>query len=143
AVGALMLNVAIAVHRPMHAAIGPRVLVFDVPSEVDEGPPPPTLTLDLLRRERPTFQELLFAMRNAAEDRSVTGVVLHVDGLDWSWARVHEMASAVRGVRGGVGARRGGAFGGARRGRGGKAGLRQPRWRRREGVPARDGGRTG
>jgi protease-4 len=99
AVGAIVLNVAIGVRRPMHAAIGPRVLVFDVPGEVDEGPPPPTLTLDLLRRERPSFHELLFAMRNAAEDRSVTGVVLHVDGLDWGWARVHEMAAAVRAVR--------------------------------------------
>jgi len=97
ALGALVLN--IAVHRPMHAAIGPRVLLFDVPSEVDEGPPPPTLTFDLLRRERPAFHELLFAMRNAAEDHSVTGVVLHVDGLDWGWARVYEMAAAVRAVR--------------------------------------------
>jgi protease IV len=99
AVGAIVLNVAIGVRHPMHVAIGPRVLVFDVPSEVDEGPPPPTLTLDLLRRERPTFHELLFAMRNAAEDRSVSGVVLHVDGVDWGWARVHDMAAAVRAVR--------------------------------------------
>ena len=99
AVGALALNLAIGVRRPMHVAIGQRVLVFDVPGEVDEGPPPPTLTLDLLRREKPTFHELLFAMRNAAEDRNVTGVVLHVDGLDWGWARVYEMASAVRAVR--------------------------------------------
>jgi len=99
AVGALVLNMAIGVRRPMHASIGPRVLVFDVPTEVDEGPPPPALTFDLLRRERPTFQELLFAMRTAARDRSVTGVVLHVDGLDWGWARVHEMAAAIRSVR--------------------------------------------
>src|SRR5215472_2563152 len=55
AVGALALNLAIGVRRPMHVAIGQRVLVFDVPGEVDEGPPPPTLTLDLLRREKPTF----------------------------------------------------------------------------------------
>jgi protease-4 len=99
AVGAIVLNVVIGARRPIHAAIGPRMLVFDVPTEVDEGPPPPTLTFDLLRRERPTFHELLFAMRNAAEDRSVTGVVLHVDALDWGWARVHEMTSAVRAVR--------------------------------------------
>jgi len=99
AVGAVMLNLVIGIRRPMHVAIGPRVLVFDVPSEVDEGPPPPTLTFDLLRRERPTFHELLFAMRNAAEDRSVTAVVLHVDGLAWGWARVHEMTAAVRAVR--------------------------------------------
>jgi len=99
AVGALALNLAIALRHPIHATTGPRVLVFDVPTEVDEGPPPPTLNLDLLRRERPTFHELLFAMRHAADDRSVTGVVLHVDALDWGWARVYEMASAVRAVR--------------------------------------------
>src|SRR6185436_11088058 len=99
AVGALVLNLVLGVRRPMHVAIGSRVLVFDVPTEVDEGPPPAALTFDLLRRERPSFHELLFAMRNAAEDRSVTGVVLHVDGLDWGWARVYEMSSAVRAVR--------------------------------------------
>jgi protease-4 len=99
AVGALVLNLVIGVRRPMHVATGPRVLVFDVPTDVDEGPPPPALTFDLLRRERPSFHELLFAMRNAAEDRSVTGVVLHVDDLDWGWARVYEMAAAVRAVR--------------------------------------------
>ena len=98
-VGALSLNLAIALHRPMHAAAGSRLLVFDVPTEVDEGPPPPTLNFDLLRRERPTFHELLFAMRNAADDHSVTGVMLHVDRLDWGWARVYEMAAAVRAVR--------------------------------------------
>src|SRR5262249_10964229 len=49
--------------------------------------------------ERPAFHELLFAMRNAAKDRSVTGVVLHVDHLEWGWARVYEMAAAERAVR--------------------------------------------
>ena len=99
AVGAVVLNLAMGLRHPMRAPIGPRVLVFDVPAEVDEGPPPPTLNLDLLRRERPAFHELLFAMRNAVEDHAVTGVVLHVDALDWGWARVYEMASAVRAVR--------------------------------------------
>src|SRR5262249_46777967 len=88
-----------ALHHPTHPTAGPRLLVFDVPSEVDEGPPPPTLNLNLLRRERPAFHELLFAMRNAADDRSVTGVVLHIDQLDWGWARVYEMAAAARAVR--------------------------------------------
>jgi protease-4 len=73
--------------------------VFDVPANVDEGPPPPGSTLDLLRRERPHFHELMFAVRNAAEDRDISALVLHVDGLDWGWARVHEMCDAVRTFR--------------------------------------------
>ena len=99
AVGALALNLATHMRHPLRGTIAPRVLVFDVPSEVDEGPPPPTLSFDFLRRERPTFHELLFALRNAADDRSVTGLVLHVDGLDWGWARVYEMCDAVRAFR--------------------------------------------
>jgi len=101
AVGALALNLAIALRHPLRATTGPRVLVFEVPTQVDEGPPPPTLNFDLLRRERPAFHELLLAMHNAVEDRAVTGVVLHVGSLDWGWARVYEMAEAVRAVRDG------------------------------------------
>jgi protease IV len=99
ALGVLVLNVAIYGLRPLHATIAPRVLLFDVPSQVDEGPPPPTLSFNFLRRERPSFHELLFAVRNAADDRSVSALVLHVDGLDWGWARVYEMCDAVREFR--------------------------------------------
>ena len=99
AVGAVMLAVAVRIRRPLHVTNAPRVLVFDVPSEVDEGPAPPSPSLDLLRRARPDFHELLFAVRNAAEDRSVAGLVLHVDGLDWGWARVYEMCDAVLAFR--------------------------------------------
>lgn len=97
--GALLLNVAMRIRRPLHATIAPRVLVFDVPSQVDEGPPPATLSFDFLRRERPTFHDLLFAVYNAAEDRSVEAIVLHVDGVDWGWARIYEMCSALRTFR--------------------------------------------
>ncbi len=99
ALGALVLNVAIHWRRPLHATIAPRVLLFDVPTQVDEGPPAPTLSFDFLRRERPTFHDLMFAVRNAADDRSVSALVLHVDGLDWGWARVYEMCGAVRAFR--------------------------------------------
>jgi len=97
--GAASLNLALRLRHPMRVAIGPRVLVFDVPYQVDEGPPPPASTFDFLRRERPTFHELVFAVRNAAEDPDVSALVLHVDGLDWGWARVHEMSDAVRAFR--------------------------------------------
>jgi protease-4 len=98
--GALLLNIAIRIRRPLHATIAPRVLVFDVPSQVDEGPPPAaSLSLDFLRRERPTFHDLLFAVYNAAEDRSVEAIVLHIDGVDWGWARVYEMCAALGAFR--------------------------------------------
>ncbi len=97
--GALLLSLAIRVRRPLHVNLAPRVLLFDVPTQVDEGPSPPTLSFDFLRRERPSFHELLFAVRNAAEDRSVSALVLHVNGLDWGWARVYEMCAAIRAFR--------------------------------------------
>ncbi len=97
--GALALNVAVRLRGPLHVSILPRVLVFDVPASVDEGPPPPSPSLDFLRRERPSFHDLLLGVRNAAEDRSVTGLVLHLDRLDWGWARVYEMCEAVRAFR--------------------------------------------
>ncbi len=97
--GAIALSLALHNRHPMRVTSGPRVLVFDVPYMVDEGPPPPGSTFDFLRRERPTFHELLFTVRNAAEDHDVSALVLHVDGLGWGWARVYEMCDAVRAFR--------------------------------------------
>ncbi|MCE9628232.1 MAG: signal peptide peptidase SppA, partial [Candidatus Eisenbacteria bacterium] len=96
ALGAVLLNVAERVRRPLHTTIAPRVLLFDVPYSVDEGPAPPSMSLDVFRKERPTFHDLLFAVYNAAEDRSVDAIVLHLEGVDWGWARVSEMAAALR-----------------------------------------------
>src|SRR5690242_7667 len=85
--GALILSLAMGLRRPLHVTTAPRMLVFDVPSSVDEGPAPSSATFDFLRRPRPLFHDLLLAVRNAADDRSVAGLVLHIDGLDWGWAR--------------------------------------------------------
>jgi len=98
--GAVLLQVTVMLRRPMHTSItSPRVLLFDVPSEVDEGPAPAALAFDLLREDHPTFHDLLFAVYNAAEDRSVEGLVLHIGSIDWGWARVHEMSAALRAFR--------------------------------------------
>ena len=95
ALGAVLLKVAVMVRRPMHTTlVSPRVLLFDVPSQVDEGPAPSSLSLDLLRDDGPAFHDLLFAVYNAADDRSVESIVLHIDGLDWGWARVQEIGRA-------------------------------------------------
>jgi len=99
ALGMLALHLASRERQPMRGITSPRVLVFDVPTQVDEGPPPATLSLNLFRRERPTFPDLVAAIRRAADDRSVAGLVLHVGDLDWGWARVDEMCAAVRAFR--------------------------------------------
>jgi protease-4 len=97
--GVVLLSVAISIRRPLHVPAAPRVLVFDVPGRVDEGPAPSSPSLDFLRRQRPQFYELLLGVRDAAEDRSVAGLVLHVDGIDWGWARVYEMRDAIQAFR--------------------------------------------
>ena len=98
-VGVAMLSLAMSIRRPLHVTTAPRVLVFDVPSSVNEGPAPPSPSFDFLRRQRPLFYDLLLAVRNAADDRSVAGLVLHIDGIDWGWARVYEMRDAVKAFR--------------------------------------------
>lgn len=99
AAGALVLNIAMRLRGPFHVSIAPRVLVFDVPADVDEGPTPPSSSFGFLRRERPRFHDLVLSVRDAARDRSVAGLVLHVDGIDWGWARIHEMSGALRAFR--------------------------------------------
>ncbi|MFM8559247.1 MAG: signal peptide peptidase SppA [bacterium] len=101
--GALLLSFALWMRGPLRsslpAALGPRMLVFEVPAQVDEGPPPPSPSFDLLRPDRPTFHELLMAVHRAADDHAVEGIVLHIRNVEWGWARVHEMAGALREFR--------------------------------------------
>lgn len=101
--GALLLSLALWTRGPLRsslpAGLGPRMLVFEVPAQVDEGPPPPSPSFDLLRPDRPTFHELLMAVHRAADDHSVEGIVLHIRNVEWGWARVHEMTAALREFR--------------------------------------------
>jgi protease IV len=97
--GAIVLA-ALAVRSPMTGAPASTVLVWDVPSLLDEAEPPAGSGLfDLLRRDRPTVWMLSHAIRHAAEDDRVRAMVLHVDGIDWGWAKVDEIRSALRAFR--------------------------------------------
>jgi protease-4 len=76
------------------------VLVFDVPEELDEAQAPAGSGLfDLVRRERPTVWMLADGIRRAAGDAKVKALVMHIDGLDWGWAKVAEIRSAVMDFR--------------------------------------------
>src|SRR5262249_45517068 len=97
--GAIVLA-ALAVRSPMTGAPASTVLVWDVPSVLEEAEPPAgSGVFDLLRRDRPTVWMLSQAIRHAAEDDRVRAMVLHVDGIDWGWAKVAEIRSALRSFR--------------------------------------------
>ncbi len=74
----------------------PAVLVFDVPATLNEGDPPAgSLFYTPRRRARLTTYEVVRALRAAADDDGVAGLVLHVDGLGWGWAKTDEVREAV------------------------------------------------
>lgn len=95
-VGIAALAGAYALRRPLRSAGDGQVLVFDVPSSIEEGQPPYTpWSLGALRAERHTLSELTRALHRAAEDDDVHGLILHIDGIDWGWARIAEFSDAV------------------------------------------------
>src|SRR5262245_10088569 len=82
--------------RPLSEA---SVLVFDVPEQLDEASPPGASLLDLVRRDRPTVWEIADGIRRAASDPHVKGLVLHIDEIEWGWAKVAEIRDAVSDFR--------------------------------------------
>jgi len=76
------------------------VLDFDVPSRLEEGEPPfqPFLFAGL-RSDRLTVWDVVHGVRRAATDDRVQALVLHVDGIDWGWAKIAEVRDALRAFR--------------------------------------------
>ena len=94
--GAAVLFAALLMRRPSTSLPAATVLIFDVPSSLDESQPPAGINLlDLVRRERPTVWMLAHGIRTAAGDARVRALVLHIDPVDWGWAKVSEIRSAV------------------------------------------------
>lgn len=99
-VGIAALAAAFALRRPLRAGGDGQVLVFDVPASIEEGLPPYTpWSLGALRAERHTLSDLTRALERAAEDDDVHGLIMHIDGIDWGWARIAEFRDAVAGFR--------------------------------------------
>lgn len=100
AVGTMALIAAYSLRRPLRAAGDGRVLVFDVPSAIEEDPPPYSpWSLGALRADRHTLTDLTTALHEAADDDDIHGLILHIDGLDWGWARIAEFRDAVDAFR--------------------------------------------
>ena len=99
--GGAVLLATLLVRTPTPTTPSATVLVFDVPAELDEGQEPPGGGLiDLVRRERPTVWSLGHGIREAATDSRIRALVLHIDELDWGWAKVSEIRDAVMEFRG-------------------------------------------
>ena len=101
ALGTAFFLAALALRRPLaRSSSAPAVLVFDVPAVLDEGPlPPRPFPFGRTRRSRLTVYDVTHALRRAAEDEHVGGLVLHIGTLDWGWAKVAEVRAAVAAVR--------------------------------------------
>jgi protease IV len=94
--GAAVLLATLAVRRPAATTPAATVLVFDVPVSLEEAQPPSGGSLvDLLRQEHPTVWMLAHGIREAASDARVQALVLHIDQVDWGWAKVSEIREAV------------------------------------------------
>jgi protease-4 len=94
--GAAVLFAMFAVRRPVAAARSSTLLVYDVPYLLEEADPPTgTGLLDLVRRQRPTVWTIVHGIRRAARDDRIEGLVLHIDGIEWGWAKVAEIRDAI------------------------------------------------
>src|SRR5258705_4343469 len=95
-VGAAVFWAALALQGPRPRPAAPVVLVWDVPETIIEGEPPRRLFgYGWLRRTRPTVLDAVRALDRAAVDHRVKAIVLHIDGLDWGWAKLSEIRDAV------------------------------------------------
>jgi protease-4 len=77
----------------------PVVLIFDVPDRLDEAVSPDRGFPYTGWSSGPTVYDVERAIRRAAADDHVRALVLHIDGIDWGWARIAEVRDAVRAFR--------------------------------------------
>ena len=81
-------------HTP---ASQPFVLQFDVPEDIEEGVAPARgFPFAGLRFDRPTVYDVEHSIRLAADDDQVRAIVLHLEGIDWGWAKIAEVRDALR-----------------------------------------------
>jgi len=93
--GMAVLLATLTVRRPATTPAA-TVLVFEVPTSLEEAQPPSGGSLiDLLRREHPTVWMLAHGIREAASDERVRALILHIDRMEWGWAKLSEIREAV------------------------------------------------
>ncbi|HET7224097.1 MAG TPA: signal peptide peptidase SppA [Candidatus Eisenbacteria bacterium] len=72
------------------------VLVLDAPAVLEESQPPPgPFPFSRSWRTRLTVWDVVRGIDHAADDDRVRGIALHVDTIDWGWAKVAEVRDAL------------------------------------------------
>jgi protease-4 len=100
ALGAIMTFVPAGCYRWRPPATQPLVLRFEVPEEIEEGTAPMRgFPLTGFRLDRPTLYDVEHAIRVAAEDGQVRSLVMHIEGIEWGWAKIAEVRDAMRAFR--------------------------------------------
>lgn len=94
--GAVALAVVNRFRSPVRGPTEHRMLVYDVPAEIDEAPAPYLpFSLASLRRDQPSLREICAGISRAADDDAIDALVLHVGGVSWGWARIAEFRDAL------------------------------------------------
>lgn len=95
--GAVGLWAVTRLRTPLRVPTEAQVLVFDVPSDLEEAPAPSmAFSLASLRRDEPSLRDFTTAVRRAADDAAIEALVLHVGDVEWGWARIAEFRDALR-----------------------------------------------
>ena len=98
ALGVASFIAALRMRSPAPATGSASALVLDVPATLEESEPPDRpLALGPSRRNRLTLFTLVDAIGRAALDDHVGALVLHIDGIDWGWAKLAEVRDALAG----------------------------------------------
>ena len=93
--GASVLIAVLAMRGPSRPTPASTVLIFNVPSQVEESHPSVNGVFDMFRSDRPTVWALAHGLRHAATDPRIVALVLHIDGMEWGWGKVAEIRDAV------------------------------------------------
>lgn len=98
--GTAAVLAALTLRRPLDSTSDSNVLVFDVPEYLDEGEAPDSpYAVDWLRPSRPLLWKVVSGLRQAAQDDHITALVLHIDSVDWGWAKISEVRDAIQAFR--------------------------------------------
>jgi protease-4 len=102
--GLALLGAAVLLRRPMEggksSSASASVLIFDVPYDLEEADVPAgSYSLAWLMPEHPTLYQVVSALRAAAHDDRIESLVLHIEDLDWGWAKIAEVREAIKDFR--------------------------------------------
>lgn len=99
-VGILGLWLAVTFRPRAGTGLSHAVLAFEVPDELQESQAPSSgFPFATFAADRPTLWDVVRGLRNAAEDDRVEALVLHIEDIDWGWAKVAEVREAVLAFR--------------------------------------------